>query len=660
MAGKSEFNGYEDSVGATPPQRLDFDDLLGDVAFDEIYNFDFTGQPQEETLLPDAALMEAYLQEEIEAAPQEEAQAQQLDELPQLAEEEKASSAFAPLFDMVADFGESIAGAFARIGARAKRAVKKPIRFVVAIFRALWAAIDGLLLRSAHGFVREAKTLRKEIRSAFIYMREFRRQPGTLLRLFWGYLKRALVLHKRLFRNMLNYALPVVAIVVLLATVNYWGNMTFALQVTYNDHAIGYIADESVYMEAQELARERIETAKVSTDEEVLSKPTYSLALVTLNQINDATAICDQIIENADSNLTNACGIYIDGDFVCSVKNRSDAVNVFNALLEPYKTEEENTFVDFVEEIEYIQGLYPDSEETMWDAAQLKAKLQENKEEPTYYTVKDGDTVYDIAIAHNLSESKLRAMNPNMGKYIHAKDKLLVSSEVDFIRVKVMRTETRKVEVDFEVQKTSNPSIFKGDTVTRREGTKGEEVITEVVTYINGERSSVQEISRVRTKDPIAKKVDVGTKSTRVSSKDGGSYNVTISQGGWVWPAPSCHVVSSPYGRRGRGWHTGVDLCRSGGGSKNTPVVASRDGTVELVQRSSSGYGHQILINHGNGLKTRYAHLVSGSIGVSVGQRVSAGQIIGRVGSTGNSTGPHLHFEIIVNGSTVNPLKYIK
>ena len=66
-----------------------------------------------------------------------------------------------------------------------------------------------------------------------------------------------------------------------------------------------------------------------------------------------------------------------------------------------------------------------------------------------------------------------------------------------------------------------------------------------------------------------------------------------------------------------------------------------------------------VLINHGNGIKTRYAHMQPGSLTVYAGQRVSKGQQIGRIGNTGNSTGPHLHFEVIVNGSTTNPLKYV-
>ncbi|MDR2647466.1 MAG: M23 family metallopeptidase [Oscillospiraceae bacterium] len=139
---------------------------------------------------------------------------------------------------------------------------------------------------------------------------------------------------------------------------------------------------------------------------------------------------------------------------------------------------------------------------------------------------------------------------------------------------------------------------------------------------------------------------------------NGKTYNINPSAQGFVWPTPTLKQVTSPYGYRRSGFHTGVDI--SGSGASGKLVVAAKDGRVEMINRSGSGYGNQIVINHGNGVKTRYAHLYSGSISVSVGDSVIAGQPIARVGSTGNSTGPHLHFEVIINGSTQNPMNYLK
>ena len=108
--------------------------------------------------------------------------------------------------------------------------------------------------------------------------------------------------------------------------------------------------------------------------------------------------------------------------------------------------------------------------------------------------------------------------------------------------------------------------------------------------------------------------------------------------------------------------HTGVDININVVGKK---VVAVKSGTVEIstALRNSNGtyrsYGEYVVINHHDGTMTLYAHMLSGSRTVSVGQEVSQGQVLGTVGSTGNSTGPHLHFEVRINGKAVNPLPYL-
>ena len=114
------------------------------------------------------------------------------------------------------------------------------------------------------------------------------------------------------------------------------------------------------------------------------------------------------------------------------------------------------------------------------------------------------------------------------------------------------------------------------------------------------------------------------------------------------------HRVSSTFGNRSRGdFHTGIDLS----GNYGDNIFAYKSGTVIKTQYSNVSYGNMILIQHSDGIQTRYAHL--SSISVSNGQYVSCGQIIGHMGSTGNSTGNHLHFEIIKNGKAINPYSYI-
>lgn len=139
----------------------------------------------------------------------------------------------------------------------------------------------------------------------------------------------------------------------------------------------------------------------------------------------------------------------------------------------------------------------------------------------------------------------------------------------------------------------------------------------------------------------------------------GGSY---ASNDTWAWPlgSASCYI-SSGYGNRSAsisGWsfHGGIDI--AGGGIYGKPIYATRSGTVITAKWGNTGYGNYVIIDHGDGFVSLYGHC--SSLSVTTGQSVSKGQQIANVGSTGNSTGPHLHFEVRYNGAKQNPLNYVK
>jgi murein DD-endopeptidase MepM/ murein hydrolase activator NlpD len=125
---------------------------------------------------------------------------------------------------------------------------------------------------------------------------------------------------------------------------------------------------------------------------------------------------------------------------------------------------------------------------------------------------------------------------------------------------------------------------------------------------------------------------------------------VRRGSGALIWPVNA--PITSPYGMRWGRMHEGIDL----GAAYGTPIAAAASGTV-IYAGWLGGYGNLTVIDHGGGLSTAYGH--QSQIGVTVGQQVVQGQIIGNVGSTGHSTGPHLHFEVRVDGAPVDPLGYL-
>lgn len=146
------------------------------------------------------------------------------------------------------------------------------------------------------------------------------------------------------------------------------------------------------------------------------------------------------------------------------------------------------------------------------------------------------------------------------------------------------------------------------------------------------------------------------------SQKDNDSGSSKYTGGRFVWPVPGYTNISCYYGWRtwddgSREFHKGMDI--SQGGIYGASVVAAASGTVLIAQNyNSNGYGNYVVIDHGGGLSTLYGH--NSKVVVSAGQTVKKGQVISKVGSTGWSTGPHLHFEVRKNGVHTNPLPYLK
>ncbi len=276
-----------------------------------------------------------------------------------------------------------------------------------------------------------------------------------------------------------------------------------------------------------------------------------------------------------------------------------------------------------------------------------KEKIYAAQSEAEIIEVKRGDNFWDLAKAHKLSVEKLEILNPDTDPdKLFPGDKLVVKPFDPVLDVVAELENTVVESIPFKIEYRRDRNLYQHQKTILREGIEGKKEVGYNITLFNGYQSSLKVKNEKTLKEPVNGIVRIGTKTT-------------VSRGGRInYGVVSGKRISSLFGFRvhpitgRRLFHDGIDIAaRYGNG-----VYAYTDGRV--VQAGwNGGYGRSILIDHGNGLKTRYGHL--SKIYIKVGQRVRTGQTIGAIGSTGNSTGPHLHFEVLKYGQRKNPLNYL-
>ena len=248
---------------------------------------------------------------------------------------------------------------------------------------------------------------------------------------------------------------------------------------------------------------------------------------------------------------------------------------------------------------------------------------------------------------HSGSVEKLLELNPgyNIDK-IQIGEVLTLSEAVPYLTVTVKQREYYVEDVMYDIEYTDTAYLYKGDYKVVSAGEYGAADVVANVTYVNGVETERTVLSSVLLKEPVTEQRLQGTKE-RPTWYPTGTFR---------WPI-SGRITSYFGGRSSPGGigstnHQGIDIA----GSYGTPVYAADGGTVTYAGWMG-GYGYLVQIDHGNGYVTRYGH--NSSLTVSVGEHVYKGQQIARVGSTGNSTGNHCHFEVRYNGVARNPLNYL-
>ncbi|MBO5056360.1 MAG: peptidoglycan DD-metalloendopeptidase family protein [Eubacterium sp.] len=298
--------------------------------------------------------------------------------------------------------------------------------------------------------------------------------------------------------------------------------------------------------------------------------------------------------------------------------------------------------LDFGDTIEVVEAYLSDEELSGIDEAiEMVTKDQEKSE---VYEVKSGDTLSGISLETNIPLDRLIEMNEALedeNSMIRVGDELVITVPEPELTVK--RQEEMYYEEDYEedIIYIDNDDWYTTERKTLQEPSAGHRKVVAIVSFENDKQVAKEIIKEEITYQAVPKIVERGTKIPP-------TYIKPISGG----------RLSSNFGRRSapkKGastYHKGVDWATPTG----TAVVASSGGTVAKAGWGS-GYGYVVYINHPDGRQTRYGHL--SKVLVSAGQTVSQGQKIALSGNTGVSTGPHLHFEILINGTQVNPLKYL-
>ncbi len=223
-----------------------------------------------------------------------------------------------------------------------------------------------------------------------------------------------------------------------------------------------------------------------------------------------------------------------------------------------------------------------------------------------------------------------------------------VRETINNLQVETVSTLCTDVSVAYSTTKISTDKQLIGYKKVTTAGQNGITRKNEIVKTVNGVESERTLLSETVISEPVNCVITVGTaKSTATATE-----RAEASSAGFICPISAGKYTITAYWGDGRG-HKGLDMAAD----KGTPIFAVAAGTVVEASYSAKDYGYYVTIDHGNGIKTRYAH--ASALCVSKGATVSQGDMIACVGSTGRSTGNHLHFEVYKNGTRVNPVNYV-
>lgn len=431
----------------------------------------------------------------------------------------------------------------------------------------------------------------------------------------------------------------------------YFSGSASAAYLVVNGQKIGMVAsaDKGQQIIKDILTKRGEAIGKVAKTHDLLE---YETVRVKKVELLDAMST-DKDLQNVLTSYIDGYALEIAGTQVAILPTQDDVQTLLKKYQDFYtKPSDDNQVLS----VEFSESIATKPVEVQPDQVilldQALKELIDGKVNTTEYTAQANDSWWLIARKNDMKTKDVLAGNPGMTEdsKIQPGQKIKLVSVSPYLTVMSKGTLTNTETIAYDIVTTTDTNLASGKTVVKEPGSDGAKVVTYSYQQKNGQTISKQVIEEKVTKQPVTQVVSKGPGLTAVSLASAVSRGSNISTG-IAWPLRG--PINSRYGYRSGSLHTGLDI----GGGTGSSYTAAASGKV-VSAGWGGGYGLMILIDHGNGIQTRYAH--SSKLLVSVGQQVKQGQSIGLVGSTGYSTGPHLHFEIIINGSTVNPSSYLR
>lgn len=412
----------------------------------------------------------------------------------------------------------------------------------------------------------------------------------------------------------------------------------------------------TIISEGKELCKlrepELLDAALKKLDKELENKVKHEINIENKFEVSSSKAKDKEIASEEElyelikSNITYSIMAYelnVSGEKMGIFNSKEEAKSLIEDVKDYFTAsydKESLLDVTTVENIEIKQVKAKNSE--IQKKEELIDFIIKGTDEEKIYIVEKGDNYWNIAEYFNMSLDDLITANPQSDpERIQIGDELNLIVPKPFINVQVKRKIIQEEKKPYETEYAYVSYMFNDETVVSKKGKYGVSEIEAIVTEQNGIQLAKEVVSEKVITAPVTQLVTTGTQDP--PPKKGTGY--------FINPLPGA-MVSSRFGSRSGGFHLGQDMAKASGST----IKAADGGTVTFAGWSGS-YGYMIDIDHGGGFTTRYAHC--SDLYVSAGEKVYQGKAIAAVGSTGVSSGPHLHFEVRKYGSVVNPSSYI-